>query len=68
MKELSHTPKQAQVLVMPGRQRYHWPETQGKGTGYTGTETVGTQCLTVWTNIHKTVSNEFNHHEKSLYI
>lgn len=70
MKELSHTPKQVQVLIMPGRQRYHWSETQEKGTGYMDTETVGApvRWLTVWTNIHKPVSNEFNHHEKPLYI
>lgn len=66
MKELSHSSKQAQILVMPGRQRYHWSQTQEKGKEYMDTETGGTpvRWLTVWTNIHKNVSNEYNHNEE----
>lgn len=69
MKELSHSPKQAQILVMSGRQRYHWSETQEKDKEYMDTESGGTpvRWLTVRTNIHKNVSNECNHHGKPLY-
>jgi len=28
VKELSHTPRQAQILIISGRQRCHWSETQ----------------------------------------
>lgn len=67
MKELSHSPKQAQILVMPGRQRYHWPQTQEKGKEYMDTESGGTavRWLTVWTNIRKNVSNEYNYNGKN---
>lgn len=70
MKELSHAPKQAQILVMPGRQRYHWSEIQEKGKQYMDTETGGTpvRWLIVWTNLCKNISNEYNHHGKPVYI